>query len=178
MPAIRFVWFCQFRCKKSRICHLFEHYPPRPNRFYCTFFAALTLLYVALLHQAYSIQAHRNRSGWSGYYWTNVLATNRDHGDCLVYFCGGHVYPQYPCTRNTIHKPAMILPDQSETASCCPGDMYIYMAKSTTFIVLSRYKHHQRYKITYVAKEESTSGIRTQHPCLSRTVPYQLGICG
>ena len=31
LPAIRFVWFCQFRCKKSRICHLFEHYPPRPT---------------------------------------------------------------------------------------------------------------------------------------------------
>ena len=31
MPAIRFVWFCQFHCFSSRICHLFEHYPPMPS---------------------------------------------------------------------------------------------------------------------------------------------------
>ena len=29
-----------------------------------------------------------------------------------------------------------------------------------------------------VAKEGSTSGIRTQHPCLSGTVPYRLGYRG
>ena len=27
----RFVWFCQFHCFSSRICHLFEHYPHTPS---------------------------------------------------------------------------------------------------------------------------------------------------
>ena len=31
LPAERFVWFCQFHCFSSRICHLFEHNPPVPN---------------------------------------------------------------------------------------------------------------------------------------------------
>ena len=30
LPAIRFVWFCQFHCFSSRICHLFEQNPPVP----------------------------------------------------------------------------------------------------------------------------------------------------
>ena len=31
LPAIRFVWFCQFYCFSSRICHLFEQNPPVPS---------------------------------------------------------------------------------------------------------------------------------------------------
>ena len=31
LPAIRFVWFCQFHCFLSRICHLFEQNPAVPS---------------------------------------------------------------------------------------------------------------------------------------------------
>ena len=32
LPAIRFVWFCQFHCFSSRVFHLLEQNPPVPTR--------------------------------------------------------------------------------------------------------------------------------------------------